>query len=173
MNSNNWCSCFAKVTTPPPCSNNGKCVKAPHMLVTSDNSVFPCGTDDINGIISLTGKIVLSDNGESPVYTIKNNSVNLLGVTIDENEIKFTGNYDPLIEGSSYLTAQIEYKVTQGDLSDTGIIDIIFKSRCIGVEPETNEYCDPCLGIVQLPDEVFISSEVSINSSTNNLKITG
>jgi hypothetical protein len=142
-----WCSCFAQITSPtPPCTSSGTCVFAPNMLVKGTSSVYPCGATEINGTISIIDKVVLSTNGATAIYKIESNSVNLQTLTINANEITFQANYDPAVTGSSYLTAQIEYSVTQGGLKDYGTIDIIFRSRCTDVNCSDTQECDPCLG---------------------------
>lgn len=168
----NWCTCSATVDTPQPCGNTGKCVRAPHLLVKQEDSVFPCGE---NGIIPIAQHITLP-TGVDPstaFYTIVKISVNLSNVTIDQNNINFTSNYDPTVEGSSYSVAEIKYRVRSGSLSDTGTIVIIFKSKCTGIILEQDEYCDPCLGVLKIESEISIASEVSIGNTTDNLKITG
>lgn len=148
------CSCFAHYTPPTPCPKLGECLKACHMLVLEDDSVYPCGE---TGVISMTNKVLLSNNGEAATYRIKEHTPNLTGVSITAAEVTFTSNYDPNVEGSSYKTAQITYEVTQGDLRTSATIDIIFKSRCKGVVCPDG-ICDPCTGDCIYPDaEVLIS----------------
>lgn len=139
-----WCSCFPTIISPiAPCSNGGDCVRAPHMLITAENSVGPCAE---TGVIPITNKVLLSSDCATPVYKIISTSVNLTGVTIDADEVTFTSAYNPATEGSSHLTAQIKYRVFCGTLSDTGTIDIIFKSNCTNTVCESDEVCDPCTG---------------------------
>lgn len=167
---NSWCACFAQITSPtPPCTKNGDCVFAPNMLVSGDTSVYPCGVGGTDGVITLTDKVRLSNNGATATYKIESNSVNLQSLTINEDEITFQANHDPLVEGSSYLTAQIQYSVTQGGLKDFGIIDIIFRSRCTGVGCSDTQECDPCTGNCV---EKSVDIDISGDSETSPVDIT-
>jgi hypothetical protein len=160
----NWCSCQATIVSTNSCKNNGQCVITPHMLIKAADSVFPCGASETTGVIPIMDKVSLKSNStDIASYTIVKTSVNLINVSIDEDNITFTASYDPLVADSSYTTGQIKYKVQQGAESNLGIIDIVFKTRCSTVSCDAGQVCDPCLGTCV--DEVV---DISVSSQESN-----
>ena len=160
----NWCSCSPTIVSAPSCHNSGKCVITPHMLIKAADSVFPCGASETSGVIPIMGKVSLKTNStDIVVYTIVKNSINLTNVTIDEDNISFTASYNPSIDGSSYTTGQIQYRVQQGGESNVGIVDIVFKSRCSTVVCDADKVCDPCLGTCVDP-----TVDISVTAQTDN-----
>jgi len=136
--------CFPQILAPCPKSKKGRCPEClllPNMVVSPENSVYPCGE---TGFIPFEGSgIELGLCGEETVkYFIYSHSNSLQDVSINAGGITFTTSP----ESASIKVGNIKYIVTCGQYSAMGSIDIIFKSRCLGVFCGDEKKCNPCTG---------------------------
>jgi len=136
--------CFPQILAPTPTSKKGKCPKCivlPNMVVSPENSVYPCGE---TGFIPFEGSgIELGLCGNETVqYLIHSHSNTVTNVSINDQGITFTSTN----EAAQIKVANIKYIVTCGKYSAMGSIDIIFKSRCLNVFCGEEKKCDPCTG---------------------------
>lgn len=157
------CLCYPTVcspTTPTSKCPDGNCLRIPHLLVGSDNSVGPCGE---TGFIPFAGTGIKTTlcGTTTPTYTILSNSSIFTNVTIDSTGITFTTT--SAVSQDSF--GVIEYAVSCGKYASTATATIILKNLCASVVCPATQICDRCTGTcVDIDGDIAVSG-ISVNGT--------
>ena len=157
------CLCYPTVcapTNPPPKCPDGKCLRIPHLLVGSDNSVGPCGE---TGLIPFQGTGINTSicGSNTPTYTIISKSNIFTNVSINSTGITFTTT-SAVSEDSVGI---IEYAVACGQYSSIASATIILKNLCASVICGPTQECNRCTGNCEDIEGNIVVSGLSVNSS--------
>ena len=164
------CLCYPRVlgcSTPPKSAcPDGNCLRVPHLLVGSDDSVGPCGEEGLVPFAN-TGLDTTLCGLLPPTFTILSYSDIFEDVSITSTGIYFTTtsatSEDPV--------GIIEYGVSCGQYAATATVTIILKNLCVGVLCATNQLCNRCTGVCAgVPGGIVAGG--SVTGSTNNGGLT-
>lgn len=141
----NCCLCYPQVvgcsSTPTSKCPDGNCLRLPHLLIGSEDSVGPCGE---TGFIPFAGTGIDTTlcGSTTPVYSIQSHSNIFTNVTINSTGITFTTT-----EANGFASAGlIEYSVKCGKYASISTVTIIIKNLCASSLCPDSEYCDKCTG---------------------------
>lgn len=170
------CKCTNPVVsyTKPPCVQDN-CIRAAHIYVKQEDSIYPCGE---TLLIDISNKIFFDSKQDNSIATFEvishsSNLRDLSFITNPDNSIiqfQVTSNYGGY-PSKDYLWGTVVYKVRQGMLSDIATITIPFKSHCTSIDIPNDKYCDPCTGdLIDKPVNISVSQ--TDTSSSVNISVT-
>lgn len=168
---NGICKCTKTTVVTPPSCNKPECLGVPHLLVKETDQglkIYPCNQ---NILIDLHDDISPSNYYPTDILNIRvtSHSPNLRNVEFLTNQDKTViqlsavSNYQgqPSLD---FKFAKVTFEVTQGLLTQTGSLTIIYGNVCDDLPKEEGRYCHPCNGY---QDEIIITNtqgEVSVSS---------
>ncbi len=142
------CLCYSRTvgcSTPPQSScPEGNCLKVPHLLVGSSDSIGPCNEDGVI-LFAGTGLDTTLCGLTVPTYMILSHSDIFTDVSITSTGIYFTSTTDV----TTASTGIIEYAVSCGQYAATATATIILKNLCASVICSSTQACNKCTGLCE------------------------